>query len=42
MISLARVLSAEAVKLRRTLAFWMVFIAPLVVVLLNVAMLAQR
>lgn len=42
MISLARVLSAEVVKLRRTLAFWMVFIAPLVVVLLNVAMLAQR
>ena len=35
-------LSAEVIKLRRTLAFWMVFIAPLVVVLLNVAMLAQR
>lgn len=39
---LARVLSAELLKLRRTLAFWMVFLAPLVVLLLSFLMFHQR
>ena len=39
---LTRVLSAELLKLRRTLAFWMVLIAPLVVLLLTFLMFHQR
>lgn len=41
-IALRRALSAETLKLKRTLAVWMVLIAPLTVVLLNFLMLWQR
>src|SRR5690606_20585172 len=37
-MSLARVLAAEAIKLRNTLALWMCLIAPAVVVLLYLMM----
>ena len=39
---LVRVFSTELLKLRRTLAFWMVLIAPLLVLLLNLLMFHQR
>ncbi len=41
-IALSRALSAESLKLKRTLALWMVLIAPLTVVILNFLMLWQR
>ena len=41
-IALSRALSAETLKLKRTLALWMVLIAPLTVVILNFLMLWQR
>jgi len=40
--AIRRALSAETLKLKRTLALWMVLIAPLTVVLLNFLMLWQR
>ncbi|HSD83183.1 MAG TPA: ABC transporter permease [Anaerolineae bacterium] len=42
LLYLRRALSAEALKLKRTLAVWMVLIAPSVVVGLNFAMLIDR
>lgn len=39
---LARALSAEMLKLKRTIALWMVLVAPLVVVLLQFLMMSQR
>ena len=41
-IYLRRAVSAEALKLKRTLAVWMVFIAPSVVVALNFVMWLDR
>ncbi len=41
-LALSRAVSAETLKLKRTLAVWMVLIAPLTVVLLNFLMLWQR
>ena len=41
-LALSRALSAETLKLKRTLAVWMVLIAPLTVVVLNFLMLWQR
>ncbi|MFN8596123.1 MAG: ABC transporter permease [Anaerolineae bacterium] len=41
-IAVRRALSAETLKPKRTLALWMVLIAPLTVVALNLAMLWQR
>jgi ABC-2 type transport system permease protein len=41
-IAIRRALSAETLKLKRTLALWMVLIAPLTVVVLNFLMLWQR
>ncbi|MFN8596371.1 MAG: ABC transporter permease [Anaerolineae bacterium] len=41
-IAVRRALSAETLKLKRTLALWMVLIAPLTVVALNFLMLWQR
>jgi hypothetical protein len=42
MRDLGRAISAELLKVKRTLAFWMVFVAPLVVVTLQFLMLWQR
>lgn len=42
MRNLGRAISAELLKVKRTLALWMVFVAPLVVVLLQFLMLWQR
>jgi lantibiotic transport system permease protein len=39
---LARALSAEVLKLKRTIALWMVIVAPMVVVLLQFLMMSQR
>src|SRR5512139_375575 len=42
LLYLRRALSAETLKLKRTLAVWMVLIAPSVVVALNFVMLIDR
>ena len=42
MRQLARALSAETLKLKRTIALWMVFVAPMLVVLLQFMMMWQR
>jgi lantibiotic transport system permease protein len=42
MTQLARALSSEVLKLKRTIALWMVFIAPMVVVTLQFMMLWKR
>jgi hypothetical protein len=41
-VAVTRALSAETLKLKRTLALWMVLIAPSVIVLLNFFVLLQR